>query len=443
MPDLKKYDTYKDSGVPWIEEIPEHWDIIRQKFLANLNPNYSLSHFLPKTKVVFVPMENIRTDYIVEEYREVGEYNSSYTIFRNGDILLAKVTPCFENGNTAIVNFPNTLVGYGSSELFAIQSKNIVIRYLHFFLQSNGFKNKAVSMMQGAGGLKRIPTTFLNNSPTPSPPLPEQQTIANYLDKKTAVIDRTIKKQEELIILLKEKRQSLITHVATKGLDPTVPMKDSGVSWIGEIPEHWTITRLKYLAQVKTGTTPPGASEEYFSSEGPPWYTPGDFNSGIYLKRAERRLSDQGKTIGVIFPQNAVLIVGIGATVAKVGISKQESSSNQQINGIVCNNNANYIFVGYYLHSKQDVIRNLAQATTLPIFNQTDTKDLSIPLLPIPEQQAIANYLDNKTQQIDTTIEKVKSNIKKLKEYRQSLITEAVTGKFKVPTLAEAEEEVL
>lgn len=208
----------------------------------------------------------------------------------------------------------------------------------------------------------------------------------------------------------------------------TRKMKDSGVEWIGEIPEDWIVIKLKKCADLKTGTTPSIKTQEL--SEGNlNWFTPVDFNNGLILNNSIRKLNQsyaQDKIVP-IYPANSVLIVGIGATLGKVGFIVEEASSNQQITAIMPKKNVTGKYLLYLILAGMTVIKDTALYTTLPILNNQTLGEFNVLDLPIKEQQNIVNYLDNKCNKIDQTIEKEKAVIEKLKEYKQSVITEAVT----------------
>lgn len=247
MKKYQAYSEYKNSGVEWLDSIPKHWQLTRIKYIAELTPKKpSISKDL---KCSFLPMEKLKTDTILlDEVRSVADVYDGYTYFAERDILMAKVTPCFENKNIAIAKNLVNKLGFGSSEIYVLRvNAKTDNRYLFYRLQEDGFMEIATAAMTGAGGLKRVPSETVNNFTSAIPNIKEQQQIANFLDHETAKIDTLIEKQQQLIKLLKEKRQAVISHAVTKGLSPDAPMKDSGVEWLGEVPEHWETKRLNLL----------------------------------------------------------------------------------------------------------------------------------------------------------------------------------------------------
>lgn len=205
----------KDSGVEWIGKIPSHWKLVRIKNIAEFMPKCDFSFCSNKTAITFTPMECIRTGSFENRSKLYGEIEGSYTQYAEGDIVLAKVTPCFENGNVCIMKQLHAGVGMGSSELFVLRPKKILDRFLLYFLQHSGFKDAACSTMSGTGGLKRVSSLFLQNCYVPYPNLQEQEEIANYLDEKCRDISSLIEEKELLVADLESYKKSLIFEVVT------------------------------------------------------------------------------------------------------------------------------------------------------------------------------------------------------------------------------------
>lgn len=242
-----RYPSYRDSGVEWLGEVPGHWQVTRLRHVVALNPSKSEVASLGRdTEVSFLPMEAIGDDgsLTLDRIRPISEVESGYTYFREGDVTIAKITPCFENGKGAVMRGLHNDHGFGTTELIVARpvSGKVSSDYLHLLFTSRTFRQLGEAAMYGAGGQKRIPDDFVRDFVTALPPPSEQVAIATFLDRETAKIDALVAEQENLIGLLKEKRQAVISHAVTKGLDPSVPMKDSGVEWLGEVPAHWGVS---------------------------------------------------------------------------------------------------------------------------------------------------------------------------------------------------------
>ena len=205
----------KDSGVEWIREIPVDWEISRIKYVSIFEPSCDFKKLTPETIITYSPMECIKNGTFERRTSLYGNLAHTLTPFQNGDIVMAKVTPCFENGNIAIMNELQSGYGLGSSELFVFRPQNINTRYLFYWLQNKLFVHQACATMTGTGGLKRISPSFVKNCNIHYPSAAEQAQIAAYLDAKCAEIDGLIAKKEQLVKKLESYKKSLIYEVVT------------------------------------------------------------------------------------------------------------------------------------------------------------------------------------------------------------------------------------
>ncbi len=266
----------------------------------------------------------------------------------------------------------------------------------------------------------------------PIPNLQEQTAIAEFLDDKTAKIGQAIVIKQQQIDLLKERRQILIHKAVTQGINPDVKLKDSGVEWIGEIPEHWEVKRLKHIFDViKTGTTPSTINQNFYDGD-IDWYNPRDLNNEL-LKFSEKKISQLAVNRREIslFPADSILIVGIGGTTGKTSYLNSTGSFNQQITGFHSNKQYNKYYF-YLFHSLSKVMLNTASYTTLPILNNEFFKSFWL-IQPLKEEQIeISNHIENATDKIAKAISLKEQEIEKLKEYKSSLIDGVVTGKVKI-----------
>ena len=259
------------------------------------------------------------------------------------------------------------------------------------------------------------------------PPLQEQQQISNYLEHKTQQIDSLIEKTQQKIELLKEQRTSLINHMVTKGLNPDVEMKDSGVEWIGEIPSGWSILKLKYLCDITYGISPPDTTynDEGIGSvlvNGPVEYSVSDFGYTRSLKWTTdpKKFSTSG----------SLLFCLRGSTTGRMNVTHQDLSIGRGVCSL--NSLESQWFMIYSLMILRIHIQKLISGSTFPSVTKDDVDNYIICSPPIQEQQQIVDHLDKGTTKIDSTIEKETQRINLLKEYRQSLISNVVTGKVDV-----------
>ena len=431
----------KDSGIEWLGEIPEHWEVGRLKFYIKLNPSKNeIKSSSSDSKATFLPMENIYADGTIDVSKEktIDDVASRFTYFREGDVLLAKITPCFENGKSAIASDLKNKIGFGTTEIQVLRSNNnSTERFLYYLINSNRFMKFGETRMTGSAGQKRVPTKFIKNFRQGFPPLKEQKTIADFLDRETGRIEELIEKKKKLIELLEEKRQATITQAVTKGLDSDVEMKDSGIEWLGEIPKHWKLVPLKYL---KKQPFLYGANESPDSNslDNPRYIRITDIDENGELKDNTFKALSYKKAGPYLLKDGDILFARSGATVGKTYMYKEKIGeacfAGYLIRFRADKEKVKSSFINYYTQTKiydSWIKENTIQAT---IENVSAEKygNLLVTLPPKSEQDKIINYLDQETNRIDGLISKTKEQIANLKEYKQALISNAVTGKIKI-----------
>ncbi|MFC5602689.1 restriction endonuclease subunit S [Sporosarcina koreensis] len=412
---------------------------VKLKYLALINPPKSEVKIKENIPVSFVPMENIKSigEVDLSIVRPIEEVWDGYTYFKDKDIIMAKVTPCFENGNIAIVDNLENGVGFGTTELHIIRAHtNVKTEFLFYFIQSDEFKTAAVSSMYGVGGLKRIPTEFLLNSKVPLPDKETQRRIISFLNEKSDSIHSLIKKKQKLIDLLEEKRQAIITEAVTKGLNPTVKMKDSGVEWIGEIPEHWRLTKMKYIGDAITGLTysPNDVCDEYGTV----------VLRSTNIQKGNISLHDNVyvnmNIPGKLFTKvNDILICSRNGSRNLIGKNALilEKHTGLSFGAFTTVFRSEYNSFVYYVLNSGFFAAQLGTYLTSTINQLTigNLNNMEIVMPPLKEQKKITQYLQQETSNLNHLIERIEEQIQKLKEYRQSLIYEVVTGKIDVRDL--------
>lgn len=418
---LPKYPAYKDSGVEWLGEIPEHWESMKLKHIfvekkKKTNPTLSCGS-ISFGKVVTKPDEKI-PEATKASYQEVLQ----------GDFLI----------NPLNLNFDLISLRIALSEIDVVVSSGYIVLNNQKEINKSYYKwllhryDVAYMKLLGSGVRQTINFNHIADSILAFPPLSEQTTIANFLDKKTAIIDKAIALKEKQIELLKERRQILIHRAVTRGLNPDVKFKDSGVEWIGEIPEGWEVKRLKYVFRyIQTGTTPSTTNQNFFDGD-IDWYNPKDLNNETLLL-AERKVSKLAvkRNEVKLFREDSVLIVGIGATIGKTSYLVKESAFNQQITGFHSDEYYNKYYF-YLLRSLSLVFLKTANYTTLPILNNEFFKSFMLIVPPNIEQKEIILQIEALSSKIFTAISLKEKEIEKLKEYKSVLINEVVSGKIKV-----------
>ena len=425
---MERYSEYKDSGVKWLGEIPSHWEVMpikhSYKFTVGWTPPTGRSDLFEGNNL----WANI-SDLGKKEIYNTANRVSDSAVRLSGRSISPKGSLLYSfKLSVGTVSFCGTDM-YTNEAIATFVKGTNSLEYLYYAAPIFIIKN-ANTNIYGAPILNQ---DLIKNALVLLPPRTEQDAIVRYLDAATSKIDKAIAMQQKMIDLLNERKQIIIQDAVTKGLDEKVEMKDSGVEWIGMIPKHWEVLKLKRCAFIKTGTTPPTNERKYFDGGQIAWFTPGDLEN-LYLKSASKAITNKAiqDNVGRLFPAKTIYFVGIGATVAKVSACDFEASSNQQINAIMCYSNLYYKFATYVLKSEQTIIRETANYVTLPIINQSSTGLIDMIIPPIVEQQAIVSYLDKEMQKFDSAITNCQRQITLLQERKQIIINEVVTGKVKV-----------
>ena len=420
---MERYSEYKDSGVKWLGEIPSHWELLKSKYLWKETFENSTSG---KEDLLSVSQY---TGVTKSKADSRSESLIGYKIVHKDDLVINIMLAWL--GGLGVSNDEGVVSpAYCTYKLI----RNYNPKFLHYLYKTPMYLAEFARHSTGVVPSRwRMYTDDFGQVVSLLPPVEEQDAIVRYLDAATSKIDKAIDMQQKMIDLLNERKQIIIQNAVTKGLDENVEMKDSGVEWIGMIPKHWEILKLKRCASIKTGTTPPTNERKYFDGGRIYWFTPGDLND-LHLEFASKMITQKAidDNVGRLFPAKTIYFVGIGATVAKVSACDFAASSNQQINAIICKESLGYRFATYVLKSEQEFIRNMANYVTLPIINQSDTGLIDMIVPPKSEQQAIVAYLDEEMQHFDSAISNCQRQIALLQERKQIIINEVVTGKVKV-----------
>lgn len=421
---MQRYDTYKDSGVKWLGEIPRHWEVKRlASYFTERRVKVSDKEYEPLsvTKLgVFPQWENVaktndgdnrklvkKGDFVINSRSD--RKGSSGVADRDGSVSLINIV--LKPRNTIRADFSNYL----------LKSYKFIEEYYR-----NGRGIVADLWTTRYDEMKMIKLAV--------PPLEEQTAIANYLDTATAKIDAAIAQQQKMIDLLNERKQIIINRAVTKGLNPNAKMKDSGVEWIGEVPEGWEVIKTSYVFNhIGSGTTPKSSSEEFYDDNGFSFLQTGDLNDG-YIKTTSRKITEKAlRNTGLkIYPQGSLVIAMYGATIGKLGILNIETTVNQACcvlpeTGMMDTRFAFYVFSV----AKNDLIQQ-SKGGGQPNISQETIRNEKIVVPPFDEQKRITDYIDNIRIPIDTAIETANNQISLLQERKQIIINEVVTGKIKV-----------
>jgi type I restriction enzyme S subunit len=446
----KRYPAYKDSGVEWLGEIPAHWEVKQLKFIAYIQSGVAKGRDLGGRNIVELPylrVANVQDGYLdLSDIAKitVGKDEVERYLLRAGDVLMNEGGDYDKLGRGAVWQGQIERCIH-QNHVYAVRPhKGIDPYWINTVTLTSYAKHYFILKSKQSTNLASISSTNLKELPVVIPPVLECKAIASFLDRETAKIDALIAKKERLIELLQEKRTAIISHAVTKGLDPTVPLEDSGVDWLGEVPTHWEVKRIKYLAigqdcGIQMG--PFGGMLKDLSVE----------ETGFKVYGQENTINDDF-TAGHRWITYKQLLEMARYTVRKGdllltrkgSIGKCRVVPDDVIPGIIDSDtirvrvNEDWILKSFLVrlmheawYLQEQIVWN-SRGAILTGLNTTTIAELRVAVPPLSEQKEIVAYLDRETAKIDALIAKIREGIEKLKEYRTALISAAVTGKIDV-----------
>ena len=416
---------------------PRH-EGVRLRFLSERSLTPERREILASAaEATFLPMEAIgeQGSLDTETVRPVEDVKSGYTMFFDGDVVIAKITPCFENGKGALIRGMAGGLGFGTTELHVVAPKpDLDARYLYYLTASSHFRYAGEAQMTGAAGQKRVPTDFVLDYRVPVLDQTKQRAIADFLDAETTRIDSLISAKENLLAILTEKRSALVTHAVTRGLDTSVPMRDSGVPWLGEIPAHWEVTRVGLLASVQNGSTPSRNRPEYWDPDGIPWVSSGQVND-YDVTQAEEYISAEGMRASNlrIVPAGSVLVgmIGQGRTRGMSARLLIDACINQNVAAVAPRDSR---ISGDFLHlvfeHAYDPLRNYGRGGNQAALNCEIIGEFQVPLPPRTEQDEIVDSVRSGKKRLEALESAVAASLPFIRERREAVIAAAVTGQL-------------
>ncbi|MBW4771853.1 restriction endonuclease subunit S [Prevotella jejuni] len=441
---MKKYDEYKDSGVAWIGEVPKHWEVIKtslafQGIGSGTTPSTSKKEYYDDNGngKYWLQTGDLEDGIVYDTSKKVSTIaikECNLTFYPIDSIIIAMYGATI--GKVGILGIESAT--NQACCVIPVTKKQIAKYFFYEFLACK----PALLIAAIGGGQPNISQDTIKKLKIVIPPINEQTAIATYLDTHCAKIDNLISIQQKRIALLQELKQSVITHAVTKGLNPNVEMKQSGVEWIGDVPKHWEVCKLKHYSQVVLGkmlmTSPPKDSEglytleKYLKSKNIGWlqlFLDEDNIDEMWFNQYEKSIYKL---------QENDIVMNEGGDIGKVSCWRGvdfDCYIQNSINKITADyNRVNAGFLCYWLYNLSSLGYFWSIVSQISIAHLTKEKLSNSPVVlpPITEQAAIASYLDHKCATIDTSISNAQHQIDLLQEYKQSLITEVVTGKRKV-----------
>jgi type I restriction enzyme, S subunit len=424
---MKKYETYKSSGIDWLGEIPSHWGCENLKRITKFAYGESLS----------------------EKNRNGGEvpvYGSNGIVGFHDKAITR--SPCIIVGRKGSYG----KINYSEKACFPIDTSYFIdstqtrcnLQWLMYFLSI--LKLDENTLDDTVPGLSR---QWVYKMPGLIVPLSEQESIVRFLNCKTGEIDSFINKRQKQIELLREQKACIINKAVTNGVNTEIKkikMKPSGIDWIGEIPEHWEIWKVSRLfKEIGSGTTPKAGTPEYYEDGTVPWINTGDLNDGI-LEGCETYITEKAfaeHSTLKLYKKGSLIIAMYGATIGKLAILDFEACTNQACCVLADSKLISIEFAFYWFLSQKQNIINMSYGGGQPNISQDIIRSIRIPIPSIEEQQSIINFIKEETLNIDILIIKYQKQIDLMKEYRASLISQVITGNFDVREWQPKKGEVL
>jgi type I restriction enzyme S subunit len=427
-----RYPEYKDSGVEWLGEVPAHWA---------LKPLWTLFRRTKRTGYEDEQLLSVYRDYGVVPKASRDDNNNKpsddlapYQLVMPGDLAINKMKAW--QGSVAISEHR----GIVSPAYFVYESTNSEVpRHLHYLMRSPRYITGYLSLSKGIRVNQwDLEPQYHSRMPIVLPPYAEQSAIATFLDRETAKIDALVAEQEKLIGLLKEKRQAVISHAVTKGLDPTVPMKDSGIEWLGEVPAHWDVKRLKFtLDDIKAGPFGSSLTKDMYVSAGFRVYgqeqvIPNDFSVGDYYIGEEKY-----KELGQYQISTGDILISCVGTFGKIAVVPPEIEPgiiNPRLMRLRCSPAVKPEYLATVLRSTVvfEQFSLLSRGGTMDVINIGTLSDIVLPVPNAGEQEAIFQFVESESNKLDELNAEAQRAIELLKERRSALISAAVTGKIDV-----------
>lgn len=424
--------TLKDSGIPWVGKIPADWDMHplyyyfgernRPNRLGKNNNLLSLSY----GKI-------IKKDINTNEGLLPASYNS-YNIIEPLDIVL-RLTD-LQNDKRSLrtgLSFERGIITSAYVTLKPVKQVSSV--FFHYLLHAYDVSKVLYNM--GNGVRQSLNYDELSKLPLIEPPLAEQKKIADFLDKKCGEVDALAHNIQQQIDTLEQYKRAIITETVTKGLNPSAPMKDSGIPWIGQIPEHWAQCKIKNICTlIGSGTTPDSSISMFYDEGTINWIQSGDVYGKSFITNVTTLISQvafKSSPALKIYSAPFIVIAMYGGSVGNTAISMINACTNQACCCLKPNPNTDLKFLFYWINFCKEDFLLRAEGGGQPNISQNKIKNQFFCAPPFKEQQAIASYLDDKCGKIDSLIKTKQEQLAKLEEYKKAIIFEYVTGKKPVP----------
>ncbi len=441
---MTKYEKYKDSGFDWIGEIPEHWKSIRLKYIGYLygglsgKSNKDFNQSVNPDNKPFIPFTNIANNKVIDpkqlQYVVIKEDEKQNRV-KNSDLFFMMSSENYEDVGKSTILLDDLGEAYLNSfcKGFRFVEKDYFPSFINYLLLSHPYR--CVLQIE-ANGFTRINLKVdkVNDLSIKAPPFKEQVVIANYLDKKTEEIDKLITQKEQLLKLYEEEKTAIINQAVTKGIEPDTPMKDSGIDWLGEIPEHWEVKKLRYVVSINKETLSDKTDNDYKIE----YIDIGNVEYGRLKDKPKKLLFEKAPSRARRIVNNGDILISTVRTYLKAILFIKNANSNLIAStgfAVISPNDdflPEYLF---YILSSEIILQSITASSvgvSYPAINSSEIGGFYSWFPEKQEQKIIITFIEAEIARINSKYKKVERLIELLKEYKQSLISEVVTGKIKV-----------
>ena len=437
-PTLSPYPTYKPSGVEWLGDVPEHWEVPRLKDVGYLKSGAGFPHSYqgnPSAEFPFFKVGDMAVSGN-ERLMQVWKHTvSSDTVnilgahvFLPNTIVFAKVGAALLLNRRRVLTRPSCI----DNNMMGFLARGHSTEWMCHWLSTVDFR-----MVVNPGAVPSVNERQLEVLPVLVPPLPEQAAIVRYLDHVDRRIRRYVSAKRKLIALLEEEKQAVINQAVTRGLDPNVRLKPSGVEWLGDVPAHWEVRKVSQIFSIGSGTTPPTDQPEYYGGQ-IPWVTTSELRESVLTstKKTVTREALRAFPTLRIYPTGSIAVAMYGATIGRLGILGTPATVNQACCVFSDSKGMEPRFWFYWLQSRRHHLVAMGYGGGQPNLSQELLRALRVPTPSLDEQLAIVEHLDEATAHIDARIDRPRRQIELIQEYRTRLVADVVTGKLDVREVA-------
>lgn len=437
MLQTKKYESYKPSGVDFIENIPKHWEIRRVATIGRFYKGKGISKdLLTENGIPAILYGEIYTKYDIKtdivNSSISNETSEKAFQIKKGDLLFTGSGETEEDIGKCIAYLGDDTV-FAGGDIIILRPNSEDSLFLSYALNSHNSVHQKIVYAKG-DIIVHIYGSTLREIFIPIPPLQEQEKIAQFLDIKNKEIKEFLLDKEEQIVLFKEQKEAIINKAITKGLNENTEFKYSGIEWIGDMPNHWEVQKLKYIGKIYNGSTPKSTNKDFWDGE-IIWITPQDIGStqNDYIADSSRKITKSGyDSCGAYLVPKDSIVLTTRAPIGNITIATTELCTNQGCKSIVVNEDSEHKFIYYMLIVSKKTLQSLGTGTT---FLELSTVNLTSFYIPVPaqdEQKLIVEYIEKELSKIDELMTTLQKEIDLIQEYKISLINEVITGQIDV-----------